>query len=89
MARLSIPPIPVGHSNDISIRGLLAALSGAAVLGVLIYYVVATHRRARNLKCGRCGVCGYDLTANASGVCPECGGLAPEPVLRPGIIPPH
>jgi hypothetical protein len=29
--------------------------------------------RARRLTRGLCGRCGYDLTGNASGVCPECG----------------
>jgi hypothetical protein len=32
----------------------------------------STCRRRR--KSGRCPGCGYDLTANVSGVCPECGG---------------
>ena len=26
---------------------------------------------------GVCGTCGYNLTANASGVCPECGSTVP------------
>lgn len=30
------------------------------------------HRRAR-LNVGRCRRCSYDLTANVSGICPECG----------------
>ncbi|HRX84484.1 MAG TPA: hypothetical protein P5572_05635 [Phycisphaerae bacterium] len=25
-----------------------------------------------------CTACGYDLTGNASGICPECGGLQPR-----------
>ena len=33
-------------------------------------------RRARRAAAGRCARCGYDLTGNVSGVCPECG--APE-----------
>jgi hypothetical protein len=50
----------------------LLAISGS----VLIARVVALQRltstmvrRDRN----QCLSCGYDLTANASGVCPECG----------------
>jgi hypothetical protein len=31
----------------------------------------STRRRRR--KSGRCPACGYDLTANVSGLCPECG----------------
>ena len=35
-------------------------------------------RRSR-LNRGQCGACGYDLTANTSGVCPGCGASAPVP----------
>jgi len=31
---------------------------------------LAAHRRANSL----CLKCGYDLTGNVSGTCPECGG---------------
>jgi hypothetical protein len=31
----------------------------------------AEHRRRR--QAGRCAKCGYDLTGNVTGVCPECG----------------
>jgi hypothetical protein len=32
-------------------------------------------RRSRSWRiAGRC-VCGYDLTGNRSGTCPECGGM--------------
>jgi hypothetical protein len=29
--------------------------------------------RRRRRRAGRCAKCGYDLTGNVSGVCPECG----------------
>jgi len=32
------------------------------------------HRR--RMRAGCCGKCGYDLTGNSSGTCPECGGPA-------------
>jgi hypothetical protein len=37
-------------------------------------------RRCRsNLRrLGHCQTCGYDLTGNQSGVCPECGALVRE-----------
>jgi hypothetical protein len=34
---------------------------------------VAKCRRERRRKSGLCCACGYDLTRNMSGVCPECG----------------
>jgi len=33
-------------------------------------------RRWRRRRAGRCIRCGYDLTGNESGVCPECGQAA-------------
>jgi hypothetical protein len=38
----------------------------------------ARWRRRRRLRRGWCGKCGYDLTGNVSGVCPECG----RPIVR-------
>jgi hypothetical protein len=33
----------------------------------------------RRVRAGHCRCCGYDLTGNVSGVCPECGnGVPPE-----------
>lgn len=43
--------------------------AGSLVRGPLL-------RRRRRSK-GRCTGCGYDLTGNVSGVCPECGSLVP------------
>jgi hypothetical protein len=31
-------------------------------------------RHRRHVVRGRCGSCGYDMTGNVSGRCPECGG---------------
>ena len=47
---------------------LLNAPAFMIVAGVLLY------RRKAVVK-GHCALCGYDLTANISGVCPECGSL--------------
>jgi hypothetical protein len=45
---------------------LLAALLPA---GRYIGWRIRRHRRTA----GKCARCGYDLTGNVSGVCPECG----------------
>jgi hypothetical protein len=38
-----------------------------------IVYFCRAYRRIRRRREGRCLSCGYDLTGNVSGVCPECG----------------
>lgn len=38
-----------------------------------IAFVRGPYRRHRRRKKGHCLKCGYDLTGNISGVCPECG----------------
>jgi hypothetical protein len=48
---------------------------GGAAAALLVWYVwerPAQRRWDRRLE-GYCGRCGYDLKANVSGVCPECG----------------
>jgi len=40
-------------------------------------------RRQIALNRGLCRACGYDLTANASGVCPECGTAVPA---KPNLL---
>ena len=36
-------------------------------------WLVDPLRKRRRRKAGQCAACGYDLTGNVSGVCPECG----------------
>ena len=39
-------------------------------------FLLGPYRRYRRRKKGLCLTCGYDLTGNESGVCPECGSKA-------------
>jgi len=39
------------------------------------------HRDRRRIRPGCCLRCGYDLTGNTSGVCPECGDKVHPPVV--------
>ena len=52
---------------------LVAMVSGPILLGLMLIPVfrrgTIEHRRAN----GMCLACGYSLTGNTSGVCPECG----------------
>jgi len=44
-----------------------------AVAGVVLAAVTWDRRRDYERAAGLCVHCGYDLTTNASGRCPECG----------------
>jgi hypothetical protein len=48
------------------------------LLAVAVPTGIAFQRLARRCP-GRCSTCGYDLTGNTSGVCPECGGTTRIP----------
>lgn len=54
--------------------GVLLALTGMLTLvasGTL--WTIRRFWRKKATEMGRCGCCGYDLTGNTSGRCPECG----------------
>jgi hypothetical protein len=59
----------------------LAVLLMVAVASILLIQVAAGFRRVYDF--GRCSVCGYDLTGNETGVCPECG----EGVVQDAEVP--
>jgi hypothetical protein len=83
-------------------RGLLWALLGTYAATVAVLDVLMAAPAAlllgggvifgwrRTPPPGFCAVCGYNLTANTSGVCPECGTLSPhEPEAELTIPIPH
>ena len=53
----------------------LLAIGGAVLLTVWAIHVLyrPPERRRERREHGLCVACGYDLTGNVSGVCPECG----------------
>jgi len=51
---------------------LIAALTVAPAISLWL-----TIRKRRRILHNHCLACGYDLTANTSGVCPECGTPVP------------
>ncbi len=69
----SLRPIPFAlyyvKLNGWLVTGLVAVCPCAA-------FFRGPWRRHRRRRRGRCVRCGYDLTGNLSGVCPECGGSA-------------
>jgi hypothetical protein len=62
-------------TNDLSYwqreKWMIASLPFAMLAGTGSFMVWISLRRG--FAAGRCGACGYDLTGNISGVCPECG----------------
>ena len=56
-----------------------AALAAAAAAWALL----SRSRLARRTRQGACRQCGYDLTGNVSGVCPECGRAAAARTAQP------
>jgi len=65
---------------------MVAIITLIAPSTLLFYPFVRSHWRRRY---GRCTGCGYSLTANISGVCPECGTayLPSLPACVTGFIP--
>lgn len=53
---------------------IMLSIVGNAVVGAFIGAAVGLCQRVPR-EPGRCVKCGYDLTGNKSGLCPECGSL--------------
>ena len=74
---------------------MVTALSAAMTLRSFAGFCKLRVVRAAGRFCYRCG---YDLTSNTSGICPECGHYAPVPIdwrqfhdepLPPELVPPQ
>ncbi len=62
------------HACNVAIpMGLPAVVFGAYPVIAFIRAPLRRYRRRRRRKRGLCLTCGYNLTGNTSGVCPECG----------------
>ena len=73
---LAVAPM-IRSGVPIWVSALAASAIGAGATLALVQ--VALHAARQYLfreLLGRCRGCGYDLTGNASGVCPECGTAA-------------
>ena len=60
----------VPHWFVVVVTAVLPSARAAGRLGATVRRRMARRRLSR---IGLCPSCGYDLTANVSGVCPECG----------------
>jgi hypothetical protein len=61
---------------------LLCVLAAGAC--VLLAYLERIARRRQRLSSGCCVRCGYNLTGNVSGVCPECGRKVDAQAIQTG-----
>jgi len=61
----------------IDLRIPLNWFAGGFALASLVFLITFLRNRRRLIACGACMKCGYDLTGNVSGVCPECGQRVP------------
>jgi hypothetical protein len=91
-----IDPCPHGLSASAT-RGTLVTRQVEMTLWLpllvfLLFPVVAfirgPVRRWRRRKRGECVACGYDLTGNVSGICPECGAEIQAPASTDGATQP-
>jgi hypothetical protein len=67
--RWVLNPVPWLSSGS----GILASIPLTAVLLVHVALMGVLWRSRKRRAPGHCKECGYDLTGNASGRCPECG----------------
>lgn len=76
--------VGLGTSQYVQTKASLHLFRLAALLAampLLVGFIAALrtwHRRRQRRRRNQCIPCGYDLTGNTSGVCPECGGRASE-----------
>lgn len=70
---LVAPPSKVPLSWSHSSAGVLPLLMMVLAMVALLTGIVRHALRRRRTAAHRCAACGYSLTGNISGVCPECG----------------
>jgi hypothetical protein len=69
-----------GFADGLAITAVLVAcapvivvVAPAAGVFALLWWLMDPLKADRRRRLGLCVGCGYDLTGNVSGVCPECG----------------
>lgn len=70
-------------SKEIAVILSMAAIAFVACFFLARYFSWSARTRRRyalNIAKGLCPACGYDLTANMSGTCPECGRKTDRPL---------
>ena len=71
-------------AQDLPIYAVVFVLSASiATSSHFSCWRIRSDRRAQLVGAHRCGTCGYDLTGNISGRCPECGTSLPASAPTP------
>ena len=70
---LSLPVRVIANPYLHIMLSIIFIIAPITAYGLLTYWLGPVHREYRRRKKGLCIKCGYDLTGNVSGVCPECG----------------
>lgn len=66
-------PLPGGGFTRITTASVPYWAVFATSLAALAVAIIRARQRLLRAQAGGCHQCGYDLTANVSGTCPECG----------------
>ena len=79
------PPSPVvakwSRSSAMLLPVVIVVLAASVVIPFALRKVLSKLRKAPD----RCNSCGYNLTGNMSGMCPECGTRVDCAVNKPGV----
>ena len=81
-SRTAPAPVPQGGFTQITYVGVPYWGMFVFLQVVLAVCLIRQWRRDRRVPATACPDCSYDLTANVSGVCPECGTAIPESVRQ-------
>lgn len=68
----------LGFTRDVGPDGLMAITAplwpfAFVLVALVLLHLLKRMRRERRIRQGLCEACGYNLTSNTSGTCPECG----------------
>lgn len=84
-----VASFPSGPPETIRWLGWSCAAFAVTTFALLLKRASQIRLIDDRLRCGRCLSCGYNLTGNLSGTCPECGGggsmRAHEQASRAGL----
>ena len=69
----SLSPSQYGNKYLQISLSVLDIIIPVMLYGLLTYWLSPVHVEHRRRKKGLCINCGYNLTGNLSGICPECG----------------